>query len=145
MFHLFNSLFRVEELLLSQVDGEATTSWVQATSTDPIEEELLQALPGRLDPNFIRPGKDILPVPVAGKAPDHVGVLYTYPWAPIKAGHRLVAIENAYGEIPTPGTYEIRLIPDRAIGFSSAHHIEVQVVEVIQDLDEVWPSDEVLD
>jgi hypothetical protein len=144
MDHLFNSVVRVEELQLTQEDGELPEmNWVQATHDDPALNAMLLYLRCRIDMNFVRPGKDILPAPEAGKAPDRVGVLFTYNYAPIKAGQRLVAIENDWGIIPVPGNFEIRYIPDVAIDYSSPHHIEVQVIETAQKLTTAnWPTEE---
>lgn len=141
MDHLFNSVVRVERIQLSVTSGVATMDYVQATDPDdPVADAMLRALKCRLDMNFIREGKDLIPAPEAGKAPDRIGVLFTYAYAPIKAGDRLTAINNAYGEIPVDGTFEIRAIPDQAIDFAHRHHIEVQIIEVGQELtNNNWP------
>lgn len=141
--HLFNSVVRAEEQGLSVSNGLAETSW------QPVDDPMLAALPCRLDLNFLRPGKDILPAPVAGKAPDRVGIMFTYAHAPLKAGMRVTAIPDPeYPDIPIPvkGTFEIRVVPDVAIDYASAHHIEVQVVEVAQEPDEdfSWPGEDPL-
>lgn len=143
MQHLFPSAFRVERMQLVVTDGVATMDYAQATDEDPALNSMLQFLKARLDLNFLRQGKDVLPAPVAGRASDHIGVLFTVAYAPIKAGDRLVAIPNEQNKIPVPGTFEIREMPDVAIDFSDAHHIEVQVVEVGQELtDDNWPADD---
>lgn len=143
MYHLFNSCVRVEELQLVVTDGVAAMDWAQATSEDPNAQTLLERLPCRLDMNFLRPGKDIAPAPEAGKAPDRLGIMFTYPFAPIKAGQRVVAIENDWGLIPVKGTFEIRVIPDEAQDFSKTHHLEVQIIETNQNLTmENWPAEE---
>ncbi len=146
MQHLYPSAFRVERMqLVSVTDGVATMDWTQATDEDANANDMLQFLKGRLDLNFVRPGKDILPAPEAGKAPDRIGVLFTFAYAPIRAGDRIVAIPNEFGKIPVDGTFEIRYKPDEAQGFSDTHHIEVQVIEVGQNLaaeDEEWPGEE---
>lgn len=143
MDHLFNSAVRVERLQLEVTDGVASMNWQQATDADVALNAMLAYLRCRLDMNFIRQGKDIPMAPVAGKAPDRIGVMFTYPYAPIKAGDRIVTIDNEKNEQPVVGTFEIRAIPDEAIAFSSRHHIEVQVVETNQDLDGgEWPAEE---
>lgn len=143
MDHLFNSCVRIERLQLVVSDGVAIMDYAQATDDDPSTNDMLQRLKCRLDMNFIRPGKDALPAPVAGRAEDRVGLLITAPYAPIKAGDRLVAIPNDAGDIPVRGTFEIRQMPDEAIGFSARHHLEVQVVETNQALTEGnWPAEE---
>lgn len=145
MYHLFNSVVRVERMELITDDGIARMDWVQATDEDPNAQALLERLPCRLDMNFLRPGKDIAPAPEAGKAPDRLGILFTYPYAPIKAGDRLVAIENDWGLIPVKGTFEIRVIPDEAQDFAKTHHLEVQVIETNQRLTlDNWPVEEPL-
>lgn len=143
MDHLFNSVVRVERMALQVDEGVATMSYVQATDPDPVTNDLLAYLPCRLDLNFIRPGKDALPAPVAGRAPDRVGLLITQPYAPLKAGDMVVAIPNAAGKLPVKGTFEIRVMPDETIGFSDQHHIEVQIIETGQELNtENWPSED---
>ena len=143
MEHLFNSAFRVERLQLVVTDGVPTMDYAQATDEDPALDAMLQFLKARLDMNFIRQGKDIPEAPVAGRAPDHIGVLFTYAYAPLRAGDRLVAIPNEQNKIPVPGTFDIRVMPDVAIDFSDAHHIEVQVIEVGQELtEENWPAED---
>lgn len=143
MFHLFNSVVRVERLQLVVTDGVASMDWAQATSEDPQADAMLRYLPCRLDMNFLRPGKDIAPAPEAGKAPDRLGIMFTYPYAPIKAGDRLVAIPNEWGLTPVEGTFEIRVIPDEAIDFATRHHLEVQIIETNQNLTlNNWPAEE---
>lgn len=146
MRHLFPSAFRVERMQLTVTDGVPAMDYAQATDEDPALNDMLQFLKGRLDLNFLRQGKDVLPAPVAGRASDHVGVLFVDPYSPIKAGDRLVAIPNEQNKIPVPGTFEIREIPDVAIDFSDAHHIEVQVIEVGQELTPAnWPAEDPID
>lgn len=143
---LFNSAVRVERLQLVVTDGIPAMQYVQATDPDPALNDMLQFLKCRLDMNFVREGKDAIPAPVAGRAPDRVGVLFTYAYAPLKAGDRLVAIPNEQGRTPVDGTFEIRTIPDKAIDYSDAHHIEVQIIETGQELDSNnWPAEEPLD
>jgi hypothetical protein len=146
MQHLYPSAFRVERLQLVRVeDGVPYTDWAQATSTDQNENDMLQFLMGRLDLMFVRPGKDIPLAPEAGKAPDRMGVLFTFPYAPIRAGDRIVAIPNMRGKIPVKGTFEIRPKPDEAQGYDDTNHLEVQVIEVGQDLSEIqWPGEDPL-
>jgi hypothetical protein len=143
MFHLFNSAVRVERLQLQVVGGQAVMDYAQATDPDPALNAMLQFLKCRLDMNFIRQGKDIPPAPVAGRAPDRIGIMFTFPYAPIKAGDRIIAIPNEQNKIPVKGTFEIRPIPDEAVGFSDQHHIEVQITETGQELTSGnWPSEE---
>ncbi len=143
MQQLFNSAVRVERMQLTYTDGVAVTDYVQATDPDPALNSMLEFLRCRLDLTFIRKGKDIPEAPVAGRAPDHIGVLFTFPYAPLKAGDRVVAIPNDRGIIPVPGTFEIRAIPDTPNDFFEQHHIEVQIIEVGQELtDSNWPLED---
>jgi hypothetical protein len=144
MDHLFSSVVRVEELQLTQIDGRVVMAWSLAKSPDGDKEldDLLAYLPCRLDLNFLRPGKDIAPAPVAGRAPDRIGIMFTYAFAPLRAGQRIVAIPNDEGRMPVEGTFEIRVIPDKAVDFDDAHHIEVQVLETNQLPSDRWMSDE---
>lgn len=145
MDHLFNSAVRVERMQLTNVGGRSVMDWAQATDDDPALSDMLQFLKCRLDMNFLRQGKDILPAPVAGRATDRIGVMFTYPYAPIKAGDRIIAIPNEKNKIPVKGTFEIRAIPDEAIDFEDAHHIEVQIIETGQELtQENWPGEDPL-
>lgn len=143
---LFNSAVRVERLQLLVVDGVASMTYSQATSPDSALNDMLQYLPCRLDMNFIREGKDAVPASVAGRAPDRVGVMFTDPYAPIRAGDRIVTVPNDRGEMPVSGTFEIRAIPDEAVGYYSRHHIEVQIIETGQELTQSnWPAEEPLE
>lgn len=144
MQHLFPSAVRVERMQLVVVDGRATMDWSQATDPDEALNDMLQYLKCRIDMNFLRPGKDIAPAPEAGKAPDRIGILFCAPYAPIKAGDRLVTIPNEANKIPVKGTFEIRVMPDEAIDYSDQHHIEVQIIETNQALEDIWPAEEPL-
>ncbi len=128
MDHLFNSTVAVFRLESSAVDGMLSYTWVDSGVR----------IRCRLDIGFLRPGKDQPMAVEAGKAPDRVGVLYCLPSEDLRAGDRVVALDPA----PVPGTFEVRVIPDRAVGFSTAHHIEVQVVEVAQALAGSFPGSE---
>lgn len=131
MDHLYVSRVRVERPTESVVNGRTRLSYTTVSGGE--------SLPCRLDLQFIRVG-DIQPAIVAGKAPDRHGILFCAVGAPIKAGDRLVAIEGPDGSLPVEGVFEIRTIPDSAVGFGSMHHIEVQVWETNRDLDTLWPG-----
>ena len=143
MEHLFPSAFRVERLrLLDTEGGVAVTDYAQAVDDDPALDAMLQYLKGRLDMTFVRPGKDIIAAPEAGKAPDRVGILFVSSIAPIRAGDRIVAIPNERGLIVVPGTFEIKVMPDVVIDYANPHHIEVQVIETVQRLTDLnWPGE----
>jgi hypothetical protein len=126
MDHLFSSVVRAERLQPSMVDGQVVIDWTPS----PLAGS--QWIKCRLDLNFLRPGKDI-PAPInAGVRPDRIGVMFTYADAPIMEGDRIVTIPNEFGKMPVTGTFEIKTIPDEALDYNSAHHIEVQVVEAAQ-------------
>lgn len=137
MEHLYNSVVRVEEPGLTVVNGMPKTGWTVVAGGERVR--------CRLDLNFLRPGKDIAPAPVAGRAPDRIGLMFCSSHAPIRAGARVVTIPNDQGLMPVEGTFEIRVIPDLAQGFSMPHHMEIQILETNQDLEGVWPDDEELE
>lgn len=140
MRHLYNSRCKAEVMQKANVDGVAESSWAPAGDTEE-EKKILAYIKCRIDLNFVRPGKDIPQAPVAGQAPDRMGLLLCDPDIPLKAGMRLVTVPNDYGKMPVTGTFEMRAIPDGAIGFSDTHHLEVQVIESQQNLDETnWPD-----
>lgn len=145
MWNMFNSVVRVERLQLTQTDGMAEMSWSQATDPDPETNRKLQWLPCRIDMMFVRPGKDYIPAPEAGRAPDRYGVLFTDVYGPLKAGDRIVTIPDEYGLLAVNGTFEIRVMPDKPMDFSGEHHIEVQIVEVAQQITNAnWPGEDPL-
>ncbi len=133
MRHLFNSVFRAERSGISQSDGIADLGWVPAGTTDD-EKAMLSWIQGRMDLQFVRQGKDAPIAIQAGEAPERSGVFFCGPeyQGVLKAGMRLVSIPNAIGQEPVQGVFDIRAIPDVAIDFAFAHHIEVQVFEMIQ-------------
>lgn len=135
MRHLYNS--RVEVLRLSAVMNFGTPS-VQWNRTDDIHDSAL-GVPGELmcraDLTFQRPGKD-QPMPiVAGRAPDRLGLLFFDITDTVKAGDRVRFLDG-----PVHGTFELRAVPDPAVDYSAAHHVEVQIVEVAQALAGVFPG-----
>lgn len=86
----------------------------------------------RLDLQFLRPGKDTPPAVVAGAIPDREGIMFCN-WTPLlKAGMQVVTIPDRSGQEVVKGVFEIKEIPDVALGFSSRHHIEVKVIESVQ-------------
>lgn len=137
MQHLFSSAVRIERMGLSAVDGVASMDWTTVPGGEYVR--------CRLDLNFLRPGKDIAPAPVAGKAPDRIGLMFCSNGTPIKAGDRVITIPNDAGQMPVEGTFEIRVIPDTVVGYSAAHHIEIQILETNQALDGRFPDDDVDD
>lgn len=135
MRHLYNSRVAVTELSGTMQFGTPTLAWNKLAVI--VDSHL--AVPGemmcRLDLNFLRLGKDA-PMPVvAGRAPDRVGVLFCDVTDKLKAGQRIECLAG-----PVRGTFEIRTIPDEAVDYMSAHHVEVQVVEVAQQLINIFPG-----
>lgn len=124
MRHLFSSRVKVQRQQLVVHEGQtAEMSWVD-------QDAPLDSVPCRLDLVFLRPGKDALPAYEAGRATDRLGVMFCGAEVNLQAGDRVVATSG-----PVSGTFEIRSIPDRALDFSTAHHIEVQIVETNQTLE----------
>lgn len=135
MRHLFNSRVEVLRLAGAVTFGTPTFQW---NKVDAVIDPLLGA-PGelmcRLDLNFQRLGRD-QPMPAtAGRAPDRLGVMFFDVTDQLKAGDRVRCLTG-----PVTGTFEIRQVPDPAVDYSTAHHLEVQVVEVAQALVGVFPG-----
>lgn len=133
MDHLFASVVRTERMHLTASGGVASMDWFAVPGGEYV--------PCRLDLNFVRPGKDIAPAPVAGKAPDRIGLMFCGSDWVGRAGDRIVAIPGDVGDMPVAGTFEIRVIPDVVVGFAAAHHLEVQILETNQALENIWPGD----
>lgn len=132
MEHLYASAVRIERMGLTSSDGMASMDWTVVPGGEFIK--------CRLDLNFLRPGKDIAPAPVAGKAPDRIGLMFCSQYTPIKAGDRIITIPNEAGQMPVEGTFEIRVIPDMVVGYATAHHLEIQILETNQALDDRFPD-----
>lgn len=127
MRHLYNSTGHIERLSRTMVNGAARTSWSIIPVDDP--DAVLRSFKLRLDLNFLRPGKDVLPPMEAGKAQDRIGIMFC-DVLPIRAGDRLVVDAG-----PVLGTFDIRNMPDVPITLRPVgHHMEIQVVEVSQNL-----------
>ena len=133
MFHLFNSVVAVYRQEVSRVGGKARRDWVLQSSP-------LDSVPCRIDLTFVRKGKDMPSPNVTASAVDRMGVLFFPVWFDLKPADHLVAIPNNMGEVPVEGKFEIRTMPDVAQGFSSAHHKEVQIFEIAQSLDGIYPG-----
>jgi hypothetical protein len=122
MEHLYSSLVKAQKLQTTVNNGMAETVWVDLAAP-------LNSFKCRLDLNFLRPGKDAPPAYEAGVAPDRVGILFCSASLGLKAGYRIVTLSG-----PVSGTFDIRMVPDVAVDYDSAHHIEVQIVETPQSL-----------
>jgi hypothetical protein len=127
--HLFNSRVEIIRLNLDMSDGVPNQSWDKV----PFIIDPRLGVPGemmcRLDLTFQRPGKD-QPMPVvAGRAPDRVGIMFYDVTNEVRSGDRIRCLSG-----PVSGTFEMRVNADPAVGFGdTAHHMEVQVVEVAQN------------
>ena len=135
MRHLFASRVAILRQTGVFTFGSPNLSW---TKIDDICDPFL-GVPGemmcRIDIGYFRPGRDF-PAPVnAGRAPDRVGLLvYSFTEA-VKGADRIECIDG-----PITGTFEIRSIPEVAVGFSTAHHIEVPIVEAIPPKPSTFPA-----
>lgn len=121
MEHLYSSTVRVKRVSAVSEDGSLELSY----NTVP----RLQNVRCRLDLNFLRMGKDQLSPIVDGRAPDRVGVMFCNSDIALKPGDHLETVTG-----PVTGTFEIKAIPDQALDYGTAHHIEVQIIEVSQDV-----------
>lgn len=123
-----NSRISVRRLVSEVADG--APSYVWRTVNDQIGTGDSRGLKVRCEPGFLRPGKDQPMAVEAGKTPPRVGLL----WAPTNCGlldgDRVTFVPNDQGQTPVQGTFELRVPPDEMIGYSRAHHIEVQIIEV---------------
>lgn len=128
MDHLFASVIKVQRLVRTRTNGMSETRWVDQPSP-------LDSVRCRLDLNFLRPGKDIPPAQEAGVVPSRIGVMFCDAGLPLMAGDRLVTVSG-----PVTGIFDLKVIPDTVVDFGSAHHIEVQIVETVQDLAGKWPQ-----
>jgi len=135
MRHLYSSRVEVLRLSATMVSGTPTLAWTKITAVpDPVLGTAGELL-CRLDLGFMRLGRDQPMAVVAGRAPDRVGVMFFDATAHVKAGDRVHTLAG-----PITGTFEIRPIPDPATDMTRVHHMEVQVVEVAQALDGVFPA-----
>jgi len=116
-------------------NGVPTLTWSELTSViDPYVD-----IPGRmmcrLELGFIR--RTDMPMPImAGAAPQRQGTAFfdaaldPDTGAPfVLAGDRLHCLAG-----PVMGTFEIRSVPQAAIGFTGAHHTEVNCWEVAKSI-----------
>lgn len=125
---LMSSVGKIKRNQIQRVNG-------QAQLTPVYQPAPLNYVRCRLDLLFMRTGKDAPAPQEAGRAPDRIGVLFYDPSIPIKAGDIIEMISG-----PVTGSFEIPSIPDVIQGYATAHHIEVQVREVNQDLTGQWPA-----
>lgn len=125
MEHLFPSVVQVTQLSL-----EPTPGGRMKMTRVPVKG--LGKMRCRLDLQFLRPGRDTPPAAVAGAIPDREGIMFCKYSPLLKAGMQVTTIPDRRGLEVVQGVFEIREIPDVALDFSTAHHIEVKVIESVQ-------------
>lgn len=128
MRHLFKSVAQVLEPSTTVEKGAiASSGWQPVMEMFDPAYGKLSYLKCRLDLQFIRPGKDVAPavnaIPIGRQ-----GLLFCSLTPFLKAGQRLKMVAG-----PIRGMFTIEIIPEEALGYSNAHHIEVQVFEVAQN------------
>lgn len=135
------SVVEILRSVSTRTNGSARVQWLPLAQL--VGGELFALSPGhtagaslvggqlavRFDLHFVQPGAALPAPPVAGFLPDRTGVLFADVSAVglLKAGDRVRCLSG-----PIDGTFEIRVIPDVAVGYSTGHHVEVEVVEVAQ-------------
>lgn len=129
MRHLYNTRVEVLRPMPDLVDGLAQITWQKLRALVDSFIEVPGEMMCRIDLTLQRPGKD-QPMPiVAGRAPDRVGVMFFDATTEVRSGDRVRCIDG-----PVQGTFELRVMPDPAVGFASVHHMEVQIVEVSSNM-----------
>lgn len=125
MDHLFPTYVKVTELkMVAKPGGRFQMARVPVSG--------LEMMRCRIDLQFLRPGKDTPSAVVAGAIPDREGIMFCR-WSPLlKAGMQVTTVPDRRGQEVVKGTFEIKEIPDVALGFGSRHHIEVKVIESVQ-------------
>lgn len=125
MDHLFSSVVKVTELKMTPKPG-GTFRMERVTVPG------LAKMRCRIDLQFLRPGKDTPSAAVAGAIPDREGIMFCRYTPKLKAGMQIETIPDRRGFQVVQGVFEIKEMPDVALDFSSAHHIEVKVIESVQ-------------
>lgn len=106
----------------------------------------LEAMRCRLDLQFLRPGKDTPSAVVAGAIPDREGIMFCSNDPRLTAGMQIETINDRRGKQVVVGVFEIKEMPDVALDYADAHHIEVKIIETVQqktafpDLPEVYEA-----
>lgn len=125
MQHLYSSVVKINKRELTPTaSGSMIMKWV------PVEG--LQYMRCRLDLQFLRPGKDTPAAVVAGVIPDREGIMFCDTTDKLRAGMQVVTIDGSNGKQVVKGVFEIKEMPDVALDFDSAHHIEVKIIETVQ-------------
>lgn len=132
--HLYNSRITVFRLSIFTHEGTMSNAYLP-------HPELTQLC--RIDTVLLRPGRAgrfRAESTGAGTAPGRTGIIIADVGCGLLAKDIITAVENDFGEIPVPGTFEIAVIPDVIVGYSAAHHVEFQIAESSQALlDDVRP------
>lgn len=118
-------------------NGSPSRTYVQVNEMFDPYLGVLGEMMCRLDLQFMRPGKDVPPPNVTGRAPDRFGLMFCSNTPFLKAGQQLRTIDG-----PIVGIFDIRNIPDVALEYRGGHHIETQVAESAQRLDGIYPATE---
>ncbi len=135
MRHLFNCRAEVLRQTGTVINGVLTSTFPKISDVPDPYLGVAGELMCRLDLSFVRPGKDQPAPVVAGTAQDRIGVMFFSTTDAVKAGDRVRVLTG-----PVSGTFEIRAIPDPAQDRLTAHHMEVQVIEVAQALANKFPG-----
>ena len=95
-----------------------------ASGRQPSDRKLfVELLEDRCQPSFLAPvSYPVSPIPYD-------------PTDVVKAGDRVRVLSG-----PVSGTFEIRAVPDPAVAQLSAHHMEVQIIEVAQPRTGLFPG-----
>lgn len=125
MEHLYSSVVKVTELKLTPKAGGRM-------AMERVTVPGLAKMRCRIDLQFLRPGKDTPSAAVAGAIPDREGIMFCNYSKLLKAGMQIETIPDRKGNEVVHGVFEIKEIPDVALGYGSAHHIEVKVIESVQ-------------
>lgn len=125
MEHLFSSVVKVTELKLTPKPGGRM-------AMERVTVPGLAKMRCRIDLQFLRPGKDTPSAAVAGAIPDREGIMFCKYSKLLKAGMQIETIPDRKGNEVVHGVFEIKEIPDVALGYGNAHHIEVKVIESVQ-------------
>lgn len=106
------------------VDGRLNVGWYPLHSPENAGQFW-----SRFDLQFVKPGSNALPPVMSGVIQDRIGIMFADTWVAnlLKAGDRVHILSG-----PITGTFDVRNIPEQALGYESAHHLEVSVVEVSQ-------------
>lgn len=129
MRHLYSSRVAVLRLDSTIVHGTPQLDWVKLGYIIDPDLGVPGELSCRIDLGFQRPGRDAPMAVVAGRAPDRIGIMFCDVTGDLRAGDRIDCLTG-----PVTGVFELRQTPDPAVDYGTAHHLEVQIVEVAQNM-----------